>query len=127
MTDKQLKAATADALGEWPQRVASRLLSKELLRSDSVELLLFLPVAPAHDSKHEINREREMNFLQMVRIVLWSFFGVRNSASHESDIANVNFSFLPFVAILLAACIGAAIFGVVLLVTHGVTVPTQGF
>ncbi|QCP53044.1 DUF2970 domain-containing protein [Trinickia violacea] len=59
-----------------------------------------------------------MAFLRMVRIVLWSFFGVRKSASHEADFANVNFSFLPFVAVLLALCVGAAIFGVVLLVAH---------
>jgi hypothetical protein len=98
-----------------------------LLPLDSAQLLLSLRVAPAHDESREIYWEREMAFLRMVRIVLWSFFGVRKSASHEADFANVNFSFLPFVAILLAALIGATIFGVVLLVTHGVTVPTQGF
>jgi hypothetical protein len=68
-----------------------------------------------------------MAFLRMIRIVLWSFFGVRKRASHEADFANVNFSVLPFVAILLALCVGATIFGAVLLVTHGATVPTQGF
>lgn len=67
-----------------------------------------------------------MAFLRMVRIVLWSFFGVRKRASHEADFANVNFSFLPFVAVALALCVGAAIFGVVLLVAHP-TATLQGF
>lgn len=67
-----------------------------------------------------------MAFLRMVRIVLWSFFGVRKRASHEADFANVNFGFLPFVAVALALCVGAAIFGVVLLVAHP-TATMQGF
>jgi hypothetical protein len=63
----------------------------------------------------------------MIRIVLWSFFGVRQRAASEADFAKGNFSFLPFVALLLAGCIGAAIFGLVMLVTHGGTVSSQGF
>ncbi|WP_260854453.1 DUF2970 domain-containing protein [Paraburkholderia sp. BCC1884] len=66
-------------------------------------------------------------FFSMIRVVLWSFFGVRKSASHEADFAHVNFTFLPFVALLLAFCIGVVIYGFVLLVTHGVTMPGQGF
>jgi uncharacterized membrane protein (DUF106 family) len=67
-----------------------------------------------------------MEFLRLVRIVLSSFFGVRNSASHEADFANVNKVFLPFVAVLMAFCIGAVIFGVVHLVAHA-TATVQGF
>jgi diacylglycerol kinase len=70
---------------------------------------------------------RKMALLRMIRIVLWSFFGVRRRASHEADFAQVNFSLLPVIAVVLALCIGASIFGVVMLVTHGANVPTQGF
>lgn len=31
-----------------------------------------------------------MKLLGMVRLVLWSFFGVRNSKSHATDLANAN-------------------------------------
>ncbi|RQR67718.1 DUF2970 domain-containing protein [Burkholderia sp. Bp9126] len=67
-----------------------------------------------------------MKLLGMVRLVLWSFFGVRNSNAHAKDLANVNFTMLPFVAIILAALVGAVIYGVV----HLVAAPTstmQGF
>jgi hypothetical protein len=67
-----------------------------------------------------------MEFLRLVRIVLSSFFGVRNSASHEADIANVNFVLLPFVAVFLAVAIGGFIFGFVHLVTDA-TSAMQGF
>ncbi|CAE6813478.1 hypothetical protein R69927_05292 [Paraburkholderia domus] len=59
-----------------------------------------------------------MEFLRLTRIVLSSFFGVRKRASHEADFANINIVLLPFVAVFLAACIGAIIFGVVHLVAH---------
>ncbi|CAB3793618.1 hypothetical protein LMG28688_03771 [Paraburkholderia caffeinitolerans] len=67
-----------------------------------------------------------MELIRMVRIVLWSFFGVRKSAAHEDDFANVNFSWLPLVAVGLAALIAACILGVVLLVAHS-TGTAQGF
>lgn len=67
-----------------------------------------------------------MELIRMVRIVLWSFFGVRKSTAHEADFAGVNFSFLPFVAVALAGLVGACIFGVVLLVAHS-TGTAQGF
>jgi hypothetical protein len=51
-----------------------------------------------------------MTFLRMLRIVLWSFFGVRKSASHQADMATVNVSLLPVVAIALAACFGGTLF-----------------
>jgi hypothetical protein len=70
--------------------------------------------------------EKVMELVRMMRIVLWSFFGVRRSAAHEADFAKVNFIWLPFVAVGLAALIGACILGVVLLVAHS-TGTVQGF
>lgn len=67
-----------------------------------------------------------MELIRMVRIVLWSFFGVRKGAAHEADFANVNFSFMPFMAVGLAAIIGACIAGAVLPVAHS-TGTAQGF
>ena len=67
-----------------------------------------------------------MELVRMIRIVLWSFFGVRKQASHEADFANVNFSFLPFVAVGLALLIGGCILGIVMLVAHA-TGTAQGF
>ncbi|KVN96763.1 glycerol kinase [Burkholderia ubonensis] len=67
-----------------------------------------------------------MKLLGMIRLVLWSFFGVRNSKAHAADLENVNFTLLPFVAIILAALVGAVIYGVVHLVTDP-TSTMQGF
>ncbi|AXK61849.1 DUF2970 domain-containing protein [Burkholderia anthina] len=67
-----------------------------------------------------------MKLFSMIRLVLWSFFGVRNSKAHASDLANVNFTMLPFVAIVLAVLVGAVIYGVVHLVVDP-TVTMQGF
>ncbi|WGS45425.1 DUF2970 domain-containing protein [Burkholderia sp. JSH-S8] len=67
-----------------------------------------------------------MKLLGMIRLVLWSFFGVRNSKSHAKDLANVNFTMLPFVAIILAVLVGAVIYGVVHLVAEP-TSTMQGF
>ncbi|MFM0340691.1 DUF2970 domain-containing protein [Paraburkholderia fungorum] len=54
-----------------------------------------------------------MNLLKMTRIVLWSFLGVRRSASHQADIANVSLPLLPVVAVALAAGFGAILFALV--------------
>ena len=51
-----------------------------------------------------------MNLLKMMRIVLWSFLGVRRGASHQADIAGVKLPLLPLVAIGLAAGFGATLF-----------------
>ncbi|PFH19860.1 MULTISPECIES: DUF2970 domain-containing protein [Burkholderia] len=67
-----------------------------------------------------------MKLFSMIRLVLWSFFGVRNSKAHASDLANVNFTMLPFVALVLAVLVGAVIYGVVHLVVDP-TVTMQGF
>jgi hypothetical protein len=50
------------------------------------------------------------SFLAMMRMVLWSFFGVRKSASHQTDVASVPLPLLPFVAVLLAAAFGGVLF-----------------
>lgn len=67
-----------------------------------------------------------MKLFRMALIVLASFFGVRKRADHEADLANVNFSLLPFVAIALALLLGLIIFGVVHLVIDGNS-SAQGF
>ena len=59
-----------------------------------------------------------MTLLRMFRIVLWSFFGVRKSASHQADIATVNVSLLPVVAIGLAACFGGLLFCIAHFAVH---------
>jgi nitrate reductase NapE component len=51
-----------------------------------------------------------MNLLKMMRIVLWSFFGVRKSASHEADFASVKVPLLPVMAVALAGCFGVTLF-----------------
>lgn len=67
-----------------------------------------------------------MELVRIIRIVLWSFFGVRKRAAHEADFARVNFAYLPFAAVALATLVGACILGVVLLVAHA-TGTAQGF
>jgi len=54
--------------------------------------------------------ERRAGFLQTMRAVLWSFFGVRKRAGYEQDAAQLN----P-VHVIIAGVIAAAIFVVVLL------------
>jgi hypothetical protein len=58
-----------------------------------------------------------MNLLKMTRIVLWSFFGVRRSASHQADIASVKLPLLPVVAVALAAGFGGTLFALAKLAT----------
>jgi Protein of unknown function (DUF2970) len=54
-----------------------------------------------------------MALLKMMRIVLWSFFGVRRRASHEADFASVSLPLLPVMAVTLAACFGVGLFALV--------------
>jgi Protein of unknown function (DUF2970) len=54
--------------------------------------------------------EVAMSVLRMLRMVLWSFFGVRKSTSHQADMAAVKAPLLPLVAIMLAACFGGILF-----------------
>ena len=51
-----------------------------------------------------------MDLLKMTRIVLWSFFGIRRGASHQTDMAGVKLPLLPLVAVVLAAGFGATLF-----------------
>ena len=54
---------------------------------------------------------RKGSFLQTLRAVAWSFFGVRKSADHEKDVSQLN----P-VHVVIAGLIGAVLFIVVLVV-----------
>ena len=60
-----------------------------------------------------------MNYLRMIRIVLWSFFGVRKRASHEADFADVKLPLLPVIAFSLMGCFAGTLFLVAhLVVSH---------
>ncbi|MCV2354581.1 DUF2970 domain-containing protein [Paucibacter sp. B2R-40] len=54
---------------------------------------------------------RPMSFLQTMRAVAWSFFGVRRGADYEKDVAQLN----P-VHVIIAGILGAVLFVVVLVV-----------
>jgi hypothetical protein len=54
---------------------------------------------------------RKGSFLQTLRAVAWSFFGVRKSADYEKDVNQLN----P-VHVIIAGVIGAVLFIVLLLV-----------
>jgi Protein of unknown function (DUF2970) len=83
-----------------------------LLPWNRIQLLLFRALRSLYDAidgnaRPSVNRERWiMAFLRMLRIVLWSFFGVRKSASHQADMAAIKLPFLPLVAVGLAAGFG---------------------
>ena len=55
--------------------------------------------------------QRKGSFLQTMRAVAWSFFGVRKSSDYEKDVSQLN----P-VHVVIAGVIGAVAFIVVLLV-----------
>ncbi|MDC8784158.1 DUF2970 domain-containing protein [Roseateles koreensis] len=52
---------------------------------------------------------RPLSFLQTMRAVAWSFFGVRRGAEYEKDVARLN----P-VHVIIGGVIGAALFVLVL-------------
>jgi Protein of unknown function (DUF2970) len=54
--------------------------------------------------------QRKGSFLQTMRAVAWSFFGVRKSSDHEKDVSQLN----P-VHVVIAGVISAALFITVLL------------
>jgi hypothetical protein len=67
-------------------------------------------VTRAHgDLKEAVKRKG--SFLQTMRAVAWSFFGVRKSAEYEKDVSQLN----P-VHVIIAGVIGAVLFIVLLLV-----------
>ena len=55
--------------------------------------------------------QRKLSFLQTMRAVAWSFFGVRKSAEYENDVNRLN----P-VHVVIAGIIGAVLFISLLLV-----------
>lgn len=60
--------------------------------------------------------QRPGSFLQTVKAVGWSFFGVRSSKGYKADVTKIN----P-VHVILAGIIGAALFvGVLLLIVRAV-------
>jgi hypothetical protein len=54
--------------------------------------------------------QRKLSFLQTMRAVAWSFFGVRKSADYEKDVSRLN----P-VHVVIAGVIGAVVFITLLL------------
>jgi Protein of unknown function (DUF2970) len=54
---------------------------------------------------------RKGSFLQTMRAVAWSFFGVRKSSDHEKDVSQLN----P-VHVVIAGVVGAVVFIIALLV-----------
>jgi hypothetical protein len=63
---------------------------------------------PVDDLKQAV--QRPGSFWQTVKAVAWSFFGVRSSKGHDTDIAKIN----P-VHVIVAGVAGAALFVLVLL------------
>jgi len=62
-----------------------------------------------------------MQIFSLIRMVLWSFFGIRRGAAHEADVATANLPLLPFVAVVLAILFCDFLFALVkvaLLVAH---------
>jgi hypothetical protein len=67
-----------------------------------------------HDLKSAA--QRKGSFLQTVRAVAWSFFGVRKASEYEKDISELN----P-VHVVIAGLVGAGIFvGLLLLIVNWV-------
>jgi hypothetical protein len=60
-------------------------------------------VSDQHPLKEAV--QRKASFLQTMRAVAWSFFGVRKSADYERDVQQLN----P-VHVIIAGVIGALIF-----------------
>jgi len=60
-------------------------------------------VTEQHPLKEAV--QRKASFLQTMRAVAWSFFGVRKSADYERDVQQLN----P-VHVIIAGVIGAVIF-----------------
>ncbi|HEX6704520.1 MAG TPA: DUF2970 domain-containing protein [Albitalea sp.] len=63
---------------------------------------------PGADLKEAARRKG--SFLQTLKAVAWSFFGVRKSSEYEKDVSQLN----P-VHVVIAGVVGAALFIVVLL------------
>jgi hypothetical protein len=87
-----------------------------LLRSKRCHLLLTPEATRAYSTPMEKRvtyagcRRTKMALLNMMRMVLWSFFGVRRGAAHEHDLATVKLPLLPVMAVVLATCFGGLLF-----------------
>ena len=69
---------------------------------------------PGGDLKQAV--QRKGSFVQTMRAVAWSFFGVRKASAHESDVSQLN----P-VHVVIAGVIGAALLiGLLLLLVNWV-------
>ncbi len=51
-----------------------------------------------------------MNLLKMLRMVFWSFFGVRKGASHRADLAAVKLPWLSIAIVVFVTTFGAILF-----------------
>ena len=68
----------------------------------------------SHDLKQAVRRKG--SFLQTMRAVAWSFFGVRKASEHEKDVSQLN----P-VHVIIAGVLGALLFiGLLLLLVNWV-------
>lgn len=57
--------------------------------------------------------QRKGSFLQTLRAVGWSFFGVRKSAEHEKDVSQLNPVHLVIAAVLAAVVFVLSLVGLV--------------
>ena len=62
-----------------------------------------------------------MNALSYVRMVLWSFFGIRKGASAGRELTQARPVLLAFTAVGLAAAFVAGLLAVANLAVHGLT------
>lgn len=64
---------------------------------------------------------RNASFLQTVKAVLWSFFGIRRRAAHEHDVAKLNLVHVIITGVVLAilGVIGLVSFARWLVASHG--------
>ncbi|WP_323120244.1 DUF2970 domain-containing protein [Burkholderia alba] len=51
-----------------------------------------------------------MNFLKMLRMVFWSFFGVRKGAAHRADLAAIKLPWLSLAIVMCVSVFGTSLF-----------------
>ena len=68
-----------------------------------------IPIKTVSEKKHPAS-----SFLQMVAAVLWSFFGVRQRAAHERDLAALK----PLHVIVTGVLIAALFIGILLVLVR---------
>ena len=57
---------------------------------------------------------RKSSFFKAIKVVLWSFIGIRNSSSHKADLAELN----PLHVIISGVLCGAVFIGMLIVVVH---------